>query len=177
MPEARLRTTKKKVQTAGAPSTKPAQESKPAAAMPGPVLVDGSIVPPSAPLAAVMPAAKYKAKQKAGAAIAAWWPVGVGIFLCGFVADWHTMAQHAGVWPERFLFPLTLLAHHREIGIDAQMATVTPQWALYLQLPLEGLLTKLTLDRGKGLKAAIVQLIAIHSVSAFVLWLLTYLGK
>jgi hypothetical protein len=87
------------------------------------------------------------------------------------------MAHQAGVWPERFLFPFTLLTQHRGIGIDAQMATVMPQWALYLQLPLEGLLTKLTLDRGKGLKTAILQLIAIHSVSAFVLWLLTYLGK
>ena len=173
MPEARFRTTKKKVQTAGVPSTKPAQELKPTPAVPGPVLVNSQI----ASSAAIKPAAKPKSKQKPGAAIAAWWPVGVGIFLCGFVADWHTMAQHAGVWPERFLFPLTLLAQHREIGIDAQMATVLPQWALYLQLPLEGLLTKLTLDRGKGLNAAIVQLIAIHSVSAFVLWLLTYLGK
>ena len=173
MPEARLRTTKKKVQTAGVPSTKPAQGPKPTAAVSGPALVNSSIGSSIAPSAAVKP----KTKQKPGAAIAAWWPVGVGIFLCGFVADWHTMAHQAGVWPERFLFPLTLLAQHREIGLDAQMAAVTPQWALYLQLPLEGLLTKLTLDRGKGLTAAITQLIAIHAVSAFVLWLLTYLGK
>ena len=169
MPEARLRTTKKKVQTAGVPPTRPAEQPQPKAAVSGPVMVDASI--------AVKPAAKPKTKQKPGAALAAWWPVGVGIFLCGFVTDWHTMAQHAGVWPERLLFPLTLLAQHREIGIDAQMATVMPQWALYLQLPLEGLLTKLTLDRGKGLKAAIVQLVFIHAVSAFVLWLLTYLSK
>jgi hypothetical protein len=106
--------------------------------------------------------------------IASWWPVAVSIFLCGFVPEWHAMAVQAGIWALRLTFPLSLLATHREIGIDAQMAAILPQAALYLQLPLEGLLTKLTLDRGKSLKAAIAQLFLIHGVAALVLWLVTF---
>jgi len=120
--------------------------------------------------------AKPKAKKKTtGESIISWWPVGISIFLCGFVPEWHQTAVQFGVWAERLLFPLTLLAQHREIGISGQMATIAPTAALYLQLPLEGLLTKLTLDRGKGLQQAIGQLLMLHGLCAFVLWLLTYL--
>jgi hypothetical protein len=34
---------------------------------------------------------------------------------------------------------------------------------------------KLTLARGRGLKAAIVEITLLHALCAFVLWLLTYL--
>lgn len=85
------------------------------------------------------------------------------------------MALQIGVWAERFAFPLTLLAAHR--GIDSHMVGTLPQAALYLQLPLEGLLTKLTLDRGKNLKAAIMQLLLLHGIAAVVLWLISLSAK
>jgi hypothetical protein len=160
MPEARYRTTKKKVQAAGSPPVQRAQ---------------AVLVPEAEKPAAAKPRAKTK--QKPGAALASWWPVGVGIFLCGFVPQWHALAMQMGVWAERLLFPLALLAQHREIGISEQMATVAPQIALYLQLPLDGLLTKLTLDRGRGLMAALMQLVMLHGLCAFVLWLVTYLHQ
>jgi hypothetical protein len=83
------------------------------------------------------------------------------------------MAVQGGVWAERFTFPLTLLAAHRESGLDDQMATMLPQIALYLQLPLEGLLTMFTLARGQSLKVAFLQLVSIHAVCTLVLWLLS----
>jgi hypothetical protein len=174
MPEAKYRSTKKRVQPVR--STPPAHRTqaahaatvKPAAAVH--VSVD-------APAVQTLPVNTQKATQKAarkpGEAIASWWPVAVGIFLSGFASEWHTMATQAGIWVLRAAFPLTLLATHREIGIDSQMAAILPQAALYLQLPLEGLLTKLTLDRGKSLKAAIAQLILVHGVATLVLWLLS----
>lgn len=118
-----------------------------------------------------------KAQRKPGEAIASWWPVAVGMFLCGFAPEWHAMAVQAGIWAERIAFPLTLLATHREIGIDSKMASVLPQAALYLQFPLEGLLTKFTLDRGKSLKAAIMQLVLVHGIAAFVLWLISFSAR
>lgn len=155
MPEARYRTTNK-VRQASATATR----------RPEPVLAPGTQKVPAV--------SKSKAK-KPGEAVAAWWPVAVGIFLCGFVPEWHQDVVAMGVWAERLLFPLTLLAQHREIGISEHMASTLPKIALYLQLPLEGLLTKLTLDRGKGLKAAAMQLVLLHGLCALVLWLLTFL--
>lgn len=104
----------------------------------------------------------------------AFWPVAVGLFLAGFAPEWQTMASQAGVWAMRIAFPFALLATHREVGIDSQMATMLPQIALYAQLPLDGLLTMLTLARGKSLKSAVAQLLLVHGVCAFVLWLLTF---
>jgi hypothetical protein len=118
-----------------------------------------------------------KANRKPGEAVAAWWPLAVGMFLSGFAPEWYATAAQAGVWALRALFPLALLATHRGIGIDGQMAAILPQAALYLQLPLDGLLTKLTLDRGRSLKAAIAQLFLVHGVAAFVLWLITFNGR
>jgi hypothetical protein len=125
--------------------------------------------------AAVKTEKAKKDQRKPGEAIASWWPVAVGMFLCGFAPEWHAMALQIGVWAERFAFPLTLLAAHR--GIDSHMVGTLPQAALYLQLPLEGLLTKLTLDRGKNLKAAIMQLLLLHGIAAVVLWLISLSAK
>jgi len=116
---------------------------------------------------------KAKAQKKASIGIASWWPVAVGVFLSGFAQEWLDMANQAGVWAVRIAFPLTLLATHREIGISDQWAPMMPQIALYAQLPLEGLLTKLTMDRGRTLRSAIVQLILVHAVATFVLWLVS----
>ena len=129
------------------------------------------------PETTVKPEKAKKAQRKPGEAIASWWPVAVGIFLCGFAPEWHAMAVQIGVWAERFAFPLTLFAAHRAIGIDTHMASTLPRVALYLQLPFEGLLTKFTLDRGKSLKAAIMQLLLVHAIAAIVLWLISFSAK
>jgi hypothetical protein len=92
------------------------------------------------------------------------------LFLTGFVTDFQSLAAQFGEWGLRLAFPLAQLAMHSEVGLPAS----APQTALYLQLPLEGLLTKITLDRGKSLRAAIAQLFLVHAVAAFVLWLMTY---
>ena len=118
-----------------------------------------------------------KTQRKPGEAIASWWPVAVGMLLCGFAPEWHAMAVQIGVWVERFAFPLTLFAAHRASGIDSHTISALPQAALYLQLPLEGLLTKLILDRRKSLKAAIMQLLLVHGVAAIVLWSISFGAK
>src|SRR5579871_6694582 len=92
MPEARYRTTKKKVQPARPVSVPRTQ----------------AVLEP----AVEKPAAKPKSKKKPGAALASWWPVGLGIFLCGFIPDWYHAAVQMGVWGERLIFPLTMLAQH-----------------------------------------------------------------
>jgi hypothetical protein len=111
--------------------------------------------------------------QKASFTIASFWPVAVGVLLAGFAPEWHAMAVQAGIWAQRMTFPLSMLATHREIGIDDQMAAILPKAALYAQLPLDGLLAMLTLARGRSLKSVFVQLVLVHAVCAFVLWLIS----
>jgi hypothetical protein len=101
----------------------------------------------------------------------AFWPVALGLFLAGFAPEWQAMATQIGIWAVRFAFPLSLLATHSEIGMDGQ---TMPQIALYAQLPLDGLLTMLTLAHGKSLKSALAQLFLVHGICTFVLWLLTF---
>jgi hypothetical protein len=162
MPEARHRRTKKK-----------AQPSEQSAARLTAVLEPGA--PATKAEAAKLTASKSKTKKKAGDELVAWWPVGLGIFLCGFAPEWRQAAAEIGVWAERLLFPLALLVQHHEIGAVGRMAEIAPKAALYLQLPLEGLLTKLTLDLGKGLRSAMLLLITLHLAGAGALWLLTYM--
>jgi hypothetical protein len=169
MPEAKHRSTKQRAQQARSTMQSQHQHaSRQVAAAVATAQVAAAGVAVAAPVKA-----KKVEKKSLGDAIAAWWPVAAGIFLAGFAAEWHAMAIQAGVWMERFTFPLTLLAAHRESGLDDQMAMVLPQAALYLQLPLEGLLTMLTLARGQSLKVAVLQLVSIHAVCALVLWLLS----
>jgi hypothetical protein len=157
MPEQKFRSTKKRVQ-------------------PAHPLKHASTAAQALPAVAKKEKAKAEKKQP-GIGIASWWPVAVGLFLCGFTPEWLAMAQQAGVWAVRFAFPLTLLAAHKEIGINDQWAPMLPQIALYAQLPLEGLLTMITLARGRSLKSAIAQLVLVHAVAGFVLWLITFSPK
>jgi hypothetical protein len=159
MPEAKFRSTKKNVHERRSLRTSEfAQERR-------------AIKPAQAEVSAKVETQKRRVN------FAAFWPVAVGLFLAGFSPEWHAMAVQAGIWAMRFAFPLSLLASHRQMEIDAQMASVLPQVALYAQLPLDGLLTMATLARGKTLKAAMVQLFLLHGICAFVLWLLTFLGN
>lgn len=155
MPEARYRSTKKRVQAASSlRNSEFSHELK-------------TLQPEQA-------AEERKSEgKKSSFKITSLWPFAVGIFLTGFAPEWHAMALQAGVWATRFTFPLALLATHREIGIDAQVAPVLQQLALYAQLPLDGLLTMFTLARGKSLNSAVGQLLLVHGVCTFVLWLVS----
>jgi hypothetical protein len=162
MPEAKFRSTKKRLQPSSLRNSEFSHEIKALKPKPAKVKVETE--------------AKAAAKKNR-IKIAAFWPVAVGLFLTGFAPEWHAMTEQAGIWAMRFAFPLSLLATHREIGIDEQMAAILPQFSLYAQLPLDGVLMMLTLARGKSLTAAVTQVVLIHGLCAFVLWLLPYLGS
>ena len=168
MPEPKYRSTKKRVQPVTSIRTSEfAQEVK-------------SVQPAKAAQAKIHLIADNTAAQSArkpAFKLTSFWPVAVGLFLAGFAPEWHTMAAQAGVWVMRFTFPFAMLATHREIGIDAQMAGLLPQFAVFAQLPIDGLMMALSMIRGKSLKTAIFQVTSVHALCAFVLWLLTFLGN
>jgi hypothetical protein len=171
MPEPKHRSTKKRVQPVSSIRTSEfAQEVKsiqPAktATQANIHLVEGKVE------------AEPRKAEKPAIKLTSFWPVAVGLFLAGFAPEWHTIAAQAGVWAMRITFPFSMLATHREIGIDAQMAGLLPQFAVFAQLPIDGLMMALSMIRGKDLKTAILQVTSVHLLCAFVLWLLTFLGN
>jgi hypothetical protein len=73
----------------------------------------------------------------------------------------------------RAVFPFVLVAGRQEIGMSEELTRTLPQLMLFLQFPLEGLLTKITLSRGVKVLGATGQLIFLHAVAALVLWLIS----
>jgi hypothetical protein len=119
------------------------------------------------------PAVKVKDKEFKLSLIS-FWPVAVGIFLSGFAAEWHDMAQQIGVWGMRFTFPFSVIAQQKHLlNLSDHMATVLPTVAIYAQLPIDGLLLTLSFARTRSLLPAIMQVTLVHAVCAFVLWLIT----
>jgi hypothetical protein len=90
----------------------------------------------------------------------------------GMISPWlHGQLAGFEPWAVRMVFPFVLLAGRPEIGLSAELTRTLPQIMLYLQFPLEGLLTKFSFSRGMKLMGALGQLIFLHGVCALVLWL------
>jgi hypothetical protein len=72
-------------------------------------------------------------------------------------------------WGMRAVFPFVQIFGLQEIGMSDELTRTLPQLMLYLQFPLEGLLTKFTLGRGVTVVGAAMQLLFLHFVAALVL--------
>jgi hypothetical protein len=100
-----------------------------------------------------------------------WIPVAVGVALGILAPQLRGLVAAHEPWGMRAVFPFVLVAGLHEIGLSDELARTLPQLMLFLQFPLEGLLTRFTLRRGVKARAAVGQLIFLHAVSALVLWL------
>jgi hypothetical protein len=95
----------------------------------------------------------------------------VGIAL-GFAApELRSLLEPYAPWGMRAVFPFVLFAGLREIGMSDELTRTLPQLLLFLQFPLEGLLTRGSLGRGCKLSTALGQLFFLHAVAALVLWI------
>jgi hypothetical protein len=103
---------------------------------------------------------------------AAWWPVAAGVALACLAPLLRALVEPYEPWGMRLLFPYVLIAGRHELGMSDELTRTLPQLMLYLQFPLEGLLTKLTLRQTLGVARAIPQLIFLHFVGSIVLFLL-----
>jgi hypothetical protein len=105
--------------------------------------------------------------------LASWWPVAIGVALAFFAPDLSRFATAYDPWGMRLIFPYVLFCGRPELGLSDELARTLPQLMLYLQFPLEGLLTELTFRRGVGLPGAIGQLVFLHLAGALVLFLVS----
>jgi hypothetical protein len=189
MPEAKFRKTKKGAQsfrnsefahesrTFRALAEKQSKAKAKAAAAPATPAAAPKAAPPTLEALTLAPAPTKARKKAKDTSLLSWWPVGVAVFLTGFAPQWWEMANQFGIWMMRATFPLVLLASRPDLGFTGDLAHRLPELALFLQIPIEGLLTKLTLDRGNSIQGAVIQLLLIHAVSVGVLYLLSLAGS
>ena len=101
-----------------------------------------------------------------------WWPFAVGVALSCVAPQLRAWLGVWEPWGMRLVFPYVLLCGSHEMGLSDEMTRMLPQLMLFLQFPLEGLLTRLTLRRGVGVAGAMAQLVLIHGLGAVVLTLI-----
>ena len=101
---------------------------------------------------------------------ATWWPVAVGVALGCLAPLLRSLLTPYDPWGMRAVFPFVQFLGLHEIGMSDELTRTLPQLMLFLQFPLEGLLTKSTLSRGVNVSVALQQLFFLHFVSGLVLW-------
>jgi len=101
---------------------------------------------------------------------ATWWPVAVGVALGCLAPLLRSLLVPYDPWGMRAVFPFVQFLGLHEIGMSDELTRTLPQLMLFLQFPLEGLLTKSTLSRGVKVSGALQQLFFLHFVSGLVLW-------
>ena len=105
-----------------------------------------------------------------------WWPVAAGVVLGCLSPQLNSLLALYEPWGPRIVFPFVQFVGLHEIGMSAELTRTLPQLMLYLQFPLEGLLTKNSLSRGYKISSALGQLVFLHAVCVMVLWLVSLGG-
>ncbi len=100
------------------------------------------------------------------------WPFLVGLVLAVIAPKLLDVLDGFDPWIKRAVFPYVLLVRRPEFGLNWELGGYLPRLVLLAQFPLEGLLTMFNLRRRFPLWVAIGQLIVIHLVGVFVLFLL-----
>jgi hypothetical protein len=100
------------------------------------------------------------------------WPLLVGLALAVFAPKLMDTLGSLDPWIERAVFPYVLLAQRPEFGLKWEFSGYLPRVILFAQFPIEGLLTVFNLRRRFPMWVAIGQLIVIHLIGAFALFLL-----
>ena len=132
-----------------------------------PATVPGPTLPAKKPLVKV----KVRPGKVSRSGWALWWPLAAGAALGFLSPQMMTVVDGWDPWGVRVVFPFVQFCSLSDIGLSAEMTRALPELMLFLQFPLEGLLTVSNLSRGVKLSAALTQLFFLHAVTALVLWI------
>jgi len=109
--------------------------------------------------------------------MAAWWPVLIGVGIDFIAQPLKLQLDSYGIWVTRAVFPFMQIFGMHELGFSDQLTQSLPQLMLYLQFPLEGAFVGFSLSRGAKLGTAIAQLVFLHLLCLFVMWLMSQSGR
>lgn len=101
-----------------------------------------------------------------------WWPVLIGVAAGIWAPALHHQLEDLAPWAVRLVFPFMELLGREEIGLSDELRKNLPQIMLFMQFPLEGLLTRLTLRQAR-MGRAVGQLVFLHLVASLILWIIT----
>jgi len=101
------------------------------------------------------------------------WPLVAGLILGYLSPYFHDLLANDDRWVTWVVFPFVELAGRHDLRLSPEMSRTLPWLILYLQFPLEGLLTMWNLRRRASLAFAVALTMSLHAAGAFALWLLS----
>ena len=149
----------------------PARRTLPKKQRPVAATVPGPTLPEKKPLVKVKTGVNARPRTVTRSGWALWWPLAAGVALGFLSPQMMSVVDGWDPWGVRVVFPFVQFCSLSDIGLSAEMTRALPELMLFLQFPLEGLLTVSNLSRGVKLSAAITQLVFLHAVTALVLWI------
>jgi len=93
----------------------------------------------------------------------------IGAITSTAILDW---LMDKPAWATTLVFPFMLLARRHELGLSDEMTRTLPQLMLTIQFPVEGLYAMMAMRRRHRMSAIALELVFLHLLGAFVLWLL-----
>ncbi len=117
---------------------------------------------------------RKKPRPKSGSARwALWLPLIAGVVATPFAvryAEILPLLGAAGMFRLRLLYPLAMLVHQPQLGIQEAAADTAAQILMYAQFPLYGLIASLVLRRFGMLRAALT-IVLVHALAFGTVWL------
>lgn len=105
------------------------------------------------------------------------WPLAGGLILALVAPMIQSELMFAPRWLMWLVFPFVMLTGRRDLGLPEALFTTLPIVILYLQFPLEGLLTFFSLSRRAPVAVALAPAFFIHASGFFILIMLSFYIK
>jgi hypothetical protein len=105
--------------------------------------------------------------------LASFWPVAAGLLISALAPQLRDLVAPYQPWGMWIVFPFVVLCGRPELSILGDVARVLPQFMLFAQFPLEGLLAKYLLRNHVTFSGVAWQLLFYHALGVAELWLLT----
>jgi hypothetical protein len=105
------------------------------------------------------------------------WPLAGGLLLAALAPILQSELLYVPHWVMWIVFPFVVLTGRRDLGLNEQLTSTLPMVILYVQFPIEGLLTFLSLSRRAQVAVALAPAFFLHAGGFFILLLLNIFLK
>lgn len=100
------------------------------------------------------------------------WPLAGGLLLAALAPILQSELLYVPHWVMWIVFPFVVLTGRRDLGLNEQLTNFLPMVILYIQFPIEGLLTFFSLSRRAPVAVALAPAFFLHVGGFFILLLL-----
>jgi hypothetical protein len=100
------------------------------------------------------------------------WPLAGGLLLAGLAPVLQSELLYVPHWVMWLVFPFVVLTGRRDLGLNGEFTNIVPLVILYIQFPVEGLFTFLSLSRRAPVAVALAPAFFLHISGFFILLML-----